>query len=123
MSAVKRWMFHSDKVLAILSRGLINRRLLKVKFQATPYDEHYVEELRSDVSRMLSIGAAEARYFVFTGEAVNTTYDPVDEKINILFKNGSVRDISQVDNALIHQTLSSPVKKFYLCTYEPSNND
>ena len=75
-------------------------------------------ELRSGVSRALSIGAAEARYFVFTGEAVNTTYNPADEKINILFKDGSVRDISQVDNALIQQTLSSPVKKFYLCAYE-----
>jgi HD superfamily phosphohydrolase len=118
MSAVKRWMFHPDKVLATLSRGLINRQLLKVKFQATPYDEGYVEELRSGVSRMLSIGTEEARYFVFTGEAANTTYDPADEKINILFKNGSVRDISQVDNALIHQTLSSPIKKFYLCAYD-----
>ena len=123
MGAVKRWMFHSDRVLATLSRCLINRRLLKVRFQATPYDKNYVEELRSDVSRVLSIGAAEAKYFVFTGEAANTTYDPADEKINILFKNGSVRDISQVDNALIHQTLSSPVKKFYLCVYEPSDID
>jgi hypothetical protein len=123
MTAVKRWMFDSDKVLATLSRCLINRRLLKVKFQATPYDENYVEELRSAVSRRLSIGTAEARYLVFTGEAANTTYDPADEKITILFKNGSVRDISQVDNALIQQTLSSPVKKFYLCNYEPSIND
>jgi HD superfamily phosphohydrolase len=118
MCAVKRWMFHPDRVLATLSRGLINRQLLKVKFQATPYDENYVVELRSGVSRALSIGAAEAQYFVFTGEAVNTTYNPADEMINILFKDGSVRDISQVDNALIQQTLSSPVKKFYLCTFE-----
>jgi uncharacterized protein len=123
MSAVKHWMFHSDKVLSTLSRCLINRRLLKVRFKATPFDENYVEELRSGVSRTLSIGAAEAKYFVFTGEAVNTTYNLVDERINILFKNGSVRDISQVDNALIHQTLSSPVKKFYLCAYEPSDID
>jgi HD superfamily phosphohydrolase len=118
MSAVKRWMFHSDKVLATLSQCLINRRLLKVKFQATPYDENYVEELRSGVSRTLSVGTAEARYLVFTGEAANTTYNPADERINILFKNGSVRDISQVDNALIHQTLSGPAKKFYLCAYD-----
>jgi HD superfamily phosphohydrolase len=118
MSAVKRWVSHSDRVLATLSRWLINRQLLKVKFQATPYDENYVEELTLSVSRALGISAAEARYFVFTGEATNTTYNPADEKINILFKNGSVRDISQVDNALIHQTLSSAVKKFYLCFYE-----
>ena len=115
MSAIKNWMFHPDKVLSVLSRCLIDRRLLKVRFQATPFDENYVGELRAAAGRELSIGAEEAAYFVFTGEAANTTYNPMDEKINILFKDGSVRDISQVDNALIHQTLSSPVKKFYLC--------
>ena len=57
----------------------------------------------------------EARYLVFGGEAINTTYDPADERINILFRDGTVKDISQVDNALIHQTLASPVKKFYIC--------
>ena len=118
MSAVKRWVFHSDPVLSTLSQGLINRQLLKVKFQATPFDENYVEALRAGISNALSIGPAEARYFVFAGEATNTTYNPADEKINILFKNGTVRDISQVDNALIQQTLSSPVKKFYLCAFE-----
>lgn len=123
MSAVKRWMSHPDKVLSTLSRGLINRQLLKVRFKATPYDENYVGELRSAVSRSLSIDRTEAAYFVFTGEAVNTTYNPENERINILFKNGSVRDISEVDNALIHQTLSSPVKKFYLCAYEPTGAD
>ena len=122
MSAVKQWMFHSDKVLSTLSRWLIDRRLLKVRFQATPFDENYVRELRSVTSRELSVDPEDAGYFVFTGEAANTTYNPTDEKINILFKDGSVRDISQVDNALIQQTLSSPVKKFYLCWCQlPSN--
>jgi hypothetical protein len=71
--------------------------------------------MREEVGRRLGIGPAECRYFVFTGEAFNTTYDPGDERINILFRDGSVRDISEVDNALIHQTLASTVKKFYLC--------
>jgi HD superfamily phosphohydrolase len=123
MSAVKRWMFHADRVLSTLSRLLIDRRLLKTRFQATPFDANYVEDQRAKVARRLSIPEADTRYFVFTGEAVNTTYNPADEKINILFKNGSVRDISQVDNALIHQTLSSQIKKFYLCVYEPSDID
>ncbi len=57
----------------------------------------------------------DAGYFVFTGQAVNTTYNSADEKINILFRDGSVKDISQVDNALIQQTLASTVKKFYIC--------
>lgn len=115
MSTIKNWMFHPDPVLSGLSRGLIDRQLLKVRFQATPFDENYVEELKERVSRQLEITMEEADYFVFTGQAVNTTYNPVDEKINILFRDGSVKDISQVDNALIQQTLASTVKKFYIC--------
>jgi hypothetical protein len=122
MSAIKRWMFHPDIVLSTLSRRLIDRRLLKVRFQATPFDGNYVQELRLLAARELAIGEAQAGYFVFTGEAVNTTYNPGDERIDILFKDGSVRDISKVDNALIHQTLSSPVKKFYLCYHESIPN-
>ncbi|HLZ85709.1 MAG TPA: HD domain-containing protein, partial [Puia sp.] len=115
MCTIKLWMFHSDTVLSLLSRSLIDRELLKVRFQATPFDENYVKELRERVATGLGIAREEARYFVFTGEAVNTTYNSMDEKINILFRDASVRDISEVDNALIQQTLASTVKKFYIC--------
>jgi hypothetical protein len=57
----------------------------------------------------------DAHYLVIEGISVNTTYDPAEERINILFKNGTVKDISKVDNALIHHNLSAPVKKFYIC--------
>ncbi len=114
-TTIKQWMFHPDKVLSLLCRCLIDRRLLKVRLQATPFSEENVTSMRQQVSRQESITMEEARYLVFTGQAVSTTYDPSEEKINILFKNGEVRDISQVDNALIQQTLASPVKKFYIC--------
>jgi hypothetical protein len=74
-----------------------------------------VATIKSDVAQRLRISEEEAAYFVFTGEAVNTTYNIFDEHIKVLFKDLVVMDISQVDNALIHQQLSSPVKKYYLC--------
>jgi hypothetical protein len=115
MGTIKNWMFHDDVVLAALSRMLIDRKLLKVRFQATAFDASYVEQLRLEASRLLGVSFADAGYFVFTGEVVNTTYNSSDEKINILFKDGSVKDISHVDNALVQQTLASTVKKFYIC--------
>jgi 3-oxoacyl-[acyl-carrier-protein] synthase III len=74
-----------------------------------------VEALRADVAKRLIISQEEARHLVFTGEAINTTYNPYDEHIKILFKDGTVSDISKVDNALIHQQVSAPVKKYYFC--------
>jgi len=65
----------------------------------------------------MKISLHEAGYFVFTGEAMNTTYTLKDEQINILYKNRVFRDISKVDDALIHKTLSMPVKKFYICQF------
>jgi HD superfamily phosphohydrolase len=108
---IKNWIFHPDKILSSLCRSLIDRRLLKVRLQASPFEDRQVTELKNRLSRQLSITEEEAGYFVFTGETENTTY----EKINILFKDGSVKDISKVDNALIQQTLARPVKKFYIC--------
>jgi HD superfamily phosphohydrolase len=116
MCTLKSWCGHYDKVLGILSQGLVDRKLLKIKFSAEPFDEASVVALRNEVAKKLNISVAEAGYFVFTGEAVNTMYNPFDEHIKILYKDGTISDISRVDNALIHQQLSSPVKKYYLCT-------
>ena len=115
LSALKIWMKHGDPVLSNLSGMLINRRLLKAKLQAEPFDNILVEKYLKTACRILNISKEDAAYFVFTGEHTNTTYNSTDEKINILFKDGSVRDISQVDNALIHRSLSAAVKKFYIC--------
>jgi len=115
LSALKNWMKDSDPVLSNLSAMLINRRLLKAKLQAEPFREDILKKHLRDAAVILNLPEQDAAFFVFTGEHTNTTYNPTDEKINILFKDGTVRDISQVDNALIHRSLSSAVKKFYIC--------
>jgi HD superfamily phosphohydrolase len=115
MCTIKNWCNHSDKILSTLCGGLVERRLLKVRYGSEPFDPLVVSTWRADVAGRLKITEEEAGYFVFTGEAVNTTYNPLDEHIRILFKDGTVSDISKVDNALIHQQISAPVKKYYLC--------
>ncbi len=117
LSTIKNWISYPDTVLSVLCRGLVERRLLKVKFQGEPFDAAYEEMLRNNICSQLKISKEEAAYLVFTGEASNTTYNPAEEHINILFKDGSIKDISKVDNALIQHNLSRPMKKFYICYY------
>jgi HD superfamily phosphohydrolase len=117
LASFKNWTFHPDTVLSTLCRCLIERRLLKVKLQAEPFDQDWIKTQRNNICHHLKIKEADCDYFIFTGEAENTTYNPTVERIQILFKNGTVTDISKVDNALIHQALSSPVKKYYICYY------
>lgn len=115
MGAIKFWQIHEDKILSLLCRSLVERNLLKVNLQAEPFDKKLVNEKRKEVCEQLGISEKESGYFVFSGEASNTTYDPADERINILFKDGTIKDISQVDNALIQHNLSGAVRKYYIC--------
>jgi uncharacterized protein len=118
MATIKNWMSHPDKILSTLSRSLIERRLYKVKLQAEPVAVELVQSKINELSTALSISEKEMTYFAFTGEASNTTYNPADESITILFKDGTVKDISQVDNALIQHNLKGTVKKHYFCYYK-----
>ncbi|MFT3703393.1 MAG: HD domain-containing protein [Agriterribacter sp.] len=118
VAAIKTWCNHKDKVLSTLCNGVMNRRLLKVKIQSQPIPAEELDAAKKYVMANMQISENDAAYIAFTGEAVNRTYNPYDEKINILFKNGTVKDISEVDNALIQHNLSSPVKKFYICYFK-----
>jgi HD superfamily phosphohydrolase len=115
LSAIKNWTLHPDKILSVLCNGIVNRRLLKVKYSGTKIDNKLVNEKTELAIRYFKINKDDARYLVFTGETGNKTYSNKDEHINILFKDGTIKDISGVDNALINQTLFGTVKKFYIC--------
>lgn len=115
LSSIKHWSNHPDKILSYLCTSLINRNLLKVKFFARPIPEALKEKKLNEVCRQLNISKEDASYLVFTGETENRTYNSLDERIHILFKDATVKDISAVDNALINQTLFGTVKKFYIC--------
>ncbi len=113
--AVKKWSEHEDIVLQALSNKLLNRELLKIKIQSEPFEAAFVAQKLQAAANFYNINATAAGYFVFTGEADNTMYKTTDEHINILFKDGSVKDITAIDDPLINQTISAPIKKFYIC--------
>lgn len=119
MMAVKTWARHADPVLYSLCRMLINRRLYKVRLQAEPVNTDFIASVREKLVARYKFSEEDLEYFAFTGETSNTTYDPVEERIRILFKDGTVRDISEVDNALIQHNLSRPLKKYYFCYLDP----
>ncbi|MBN8860912.1 MAG: HD domain-containing protein [Sphingobacteriales bacterium] len=113
--AIKQWCRHTDKVLSRLCRGVMDRKLFRVKIQNEPIALSDLEAAHKYAMEKTGVDEAGAAHFGFTGVAENRTYNPYNEKINILFKDGTVRNISEVDNALIQTNLSTPVKKFYIC--------
>ncbi len=115
LMAIKSWRSHPDRVLSFLCNGIIDRHLLKVKYHAHPVAAGQVEMWQQEAADKLGISTEEAGWLVFTGEATSSTYNFEDEHINILFKDGTVKAISEVDNALINENLRGKVKKYYIC--------
>ncbi|UYQ93305.1 hypothetical protein MKQ68_24790 [Chitinophaga horti] len=115
MGAIKAWAGHPDRVLSTLSKMLINRELFKVVLSNEPFDKEIETVLKQKVTQAWGFTEEELDYFVFSDDATLRAYNMTDEKINILFKDGTFKDISSIDNALISQTLAIPIKKFYIC--------
>lgn len=113
--SIKSWIHHPDKVLSVLCKSLINRHLLKIKYSAHEISGKLLDEKTEIAKEYLKINKEESGYFVFKGETEIKTYNHKMEHIHILFKDGTVKDISEVDNALINQSLFGSVKKFYIC--------
>jgi len=116
MHAIKRWSKHSDPVLSLLCNRLLNRQLFHCRIQAAPFSPDYLQQKQQELLQHYPINEADLSFVCFTGEATNTLYQLKDERIQVLFKDGTVTDISRIENALIHENLSAPVKKFYICT-------
>lgn len=115
MAAIKGWCKHEDKILAYLCNGIINRNLLKVQFFGGPIEPGLLKQKVKESATNLKIDQADIDWLVFSGEITSNTYTTHEDHINVLFKDGTVRDISKVDNALINENLMSKVKKYYIC--------
>lgn len=121
MMAIKDWRYHSDTVLNLLCGWLLDRKLLKIKFQEESVTYAELEQKREEIKQITGWTNEETAYFVFTGKAENTMYKTDDENIEILFKNGEIQDISKVNNSLIRQKMAATIGKYYICY--PVNSD
>lgn len=115
LTSIKVWKSHPDVVLSKLSGFLIDRKLLKIKMYSEPISPIKMAELRTELASNWNISEDEASYFVFTDSIANSAYNLKHDRINILYKNGEVKDITEAADTLSLSVLSKPVEKHFLC--------
>ena len=114
--ALSVWQQHEDKVLSILARDFINRRIFRVEVSDEPFSEEYVGQKVEEQARHWGLSTDDARYLVALKEVGKDMYNPLDDRIEILDKDGSIHDVTEVSDMLNIDTLSKHVRKYYLCT-------
>lgn len=115
LTSAKVWCHHDDRVLSLLSEGLVNRMLFSVELDDNPFQIELVESMRVQVARRLSISTEEAEYLVISDSISNYAYSDMDDRIAIMDKRGNTRDIADASDMLNIAVLSKTVRKYFLC--------
>ena len=113
-AAIKVWSRSDDVILSDLCERLLSRKLFKVVFSDQP-DRDLFAQLKNQLQVQLNLDDKDLHYYLMQEVSSNQTYHAENERIRILFKNGTELDISEVDHSLIHAGLLVPVKKHYIC--------
>ena len=113
--AIKQWQHHSDPVLSLLCNRLLNRQGFKCIMQSDPISLAQWDQAYQLVQSKFPMDKKDLDFLCFKGTASNTLYKNDNETIKILLKSCEITSISQIQNALIIESLSAPVKKFYIC--------
>ena len=114
-SALKVWSKHTDKVLALLSKGLMNRNLFKIEIEQEPFSQEYIEGRIKRFASQHHLSFNDASYFISSDEISTNMYTEADDSIDILYKDGSCKDIADASDMLNIQLLSKKIKKYYFC--------
>jgi HD superfamily phosphohydrolase len=114
-SAIKVWMNHEDFVLSLLCKSFINRRLFKVEVGSEAVDAAVQQNTLKRYMQRFNISLEEAQYLMGDSIVSTDTYSPKDENINILMKDGSIKDIAEASDMLNIQVLTKKVSKHFFC--------
>ena len=114
-SCIKDWQYHSDIILSSLCKSILNRKPLKIKIQNTIFSDEIVEKIKQETKNKLNINEEEVQYMVFTEKVSNNAYQYSKDRLNILMKNGDIKDISDASDQFNIDALNKTVNKYFLC--------
>ena len=114
-SAVKVWAQSDDKLLSMLANDVINRHIFKVEVREEPVSDEEQHELRKSLAEKAGISYDDAGYLMSVNTIQKDMYNINDDHISILYKDGTIKDITEASELLNVDLLSKKIRKYYLC--------
>lgn len=115
-SSMKVWKHHDDKILSTLAADMLERHIFKVEVSDEPFPEEKLSEIASGISDKMNISLEDASHYMMSLNTIQKDmYNVDDDSIAIVYKDGTIRDISDASELLNVQLLSKKIRKYYLC--------
>ncbi len=113
LSAIKAWISCDDKVLSALSESFVNRRLFRGELLEKPLTDSQKAELNKEYAALLGVSEKEAEYCWSEHISTSNTYSEKADTIDILYSDGTVRDIADASEILDLEALTrKPIKRY-----------
>jgi len=113
--SIKFWKDLDDKVLALLSNMMLERKLFKVNLKNTKVEKEQLARVKSEVAHKMNIPLQDVSFFCTSGKITNKAYLSNNQNILIKTKRGEIIDIAKASDLPNIEALSKIVKKYYLC--------
>ena len=114
-SAMKAWKHSDDRILSTLATDMLDRRIFKVEVHDEPVSEETIDILKSKIAKAMDIDIDDVHYLMSLNTIQKDMYSVDDDSIDILYKDGTVKDISEASEILNVALLSKKIRKYYLC--------
>lgn len=115
-SALKVWAGGEDRILSLLAQDLICRRPFKVEVRTSSMTDEEIAELENHLAETFNIPLSDAHYLYSQNVISKDMYDLEGDRIDILFKDGTIKDISDASELFNISLLSQKISKYYVCT-------
>jgi len=115
-SALKVWAGGEDRILSLLAQDMICRRPFKVEVRTSSMTDEEIAELENHLAETYNIPLSDAHYLYSQNVISKDMYDLEGDRIDILFKDGTIKDISDASELFNISLLSQKISKYYVCT-------
>ena len=121
LSAIKAWISSEDKVLSVLSKSFVNRQLFRGELLTEPLTEEEKSALNKELAATVGVSESDAAYLWSEHVSTSNTYSEKADTIDILYSDGTVRDIAEASEILDLASLTRKPEKRYLFKYRLTN--
>ena len=115
LTCIKNWQYENDQVLSILSKTIINRKLLKIKSVKKNEIDLELNKIKNQASKKIGVKEDDVDYLVFPISIQNETYNFIEDEIKFLTRNNSLVNLSEMKKEFSINTQNSSIIKHYIC--------
>lgn len=115
MFALKLWQNHEDLVLSRLARGILNRNLFRIQLTDEPVTKAEFQKIRDKIKSHFSLNSKQVDYLIHRGQVKNLAYNNIENKINLLRKDGSVVDFAMASDPIVSDRIMNETVRYFIC--------